>query len=175
MPQTSPLLILTHSPGFQVFSSPSAVTSDTHTPVLKGFRKRRFAVFWFTQAGRSPANAAFKNAPRRELSRQKTTAPQPAKTYNKRRTFPPKDPPSPIHQKLITREDQLAGPNRTANPLPEIQSELPLGFNFCFAAEAPLSPPFRNPAFACGDLPIGCAQKTTPLMRLSRRTGIWRR
>ena len=39
MPQTSPLLISTHSPGFQVFTSPSAVTSDTHTPVLKGFRK----------------------------------------------------------------------------------------------------------------------------------------
>src|SRR5699024_4405215 len=49
----------------------SAVTSVTHTPVLKGFRKRRFAVFWFTQAGRSPANAAFKNVARRELSRQK--------------------------------------------------------------------------------------------------------
>ena len=69
--QTSPLLLSTHSSGFQVFSSPSAVTSVTHTPVLKGFRKRRFAVFWFTQAGRSPANAAFQNAARRELSRQK--------------------------------------------------------------------------------------------------------
>ena len=69
--QTSPPLLSTHSSGFQVFSSPSAVTSVTHTPVLKGFRKRRFAVFWFTQAGRSPANAAFKNVARRELSRQK--------------------------------------------------------------------------------------------------------
>ena len=75
----------------------------------------------------------------------------------------------------MTREAQLAGPNRTADPLPEVQSELPLGFNFCFAAEAPLSPTFRNPAFACGDLPIGCAQKTTPLMHLSRRAGIWLR
>ena len=73
MAQTSPLLLSTHSSGFQVFSSPSAVTSDTHTPVLKGFRKRRFAVFWFTQAGRSPANAALKNVARRELSRQKAT------------------------------------------------------------------------------------------------------
>ena len=134
-------------PLISTFSKPhSEVVSTTHIPALKEISKRRFAVFWFAQDGRSPANAAFKNAPRRELSRQKTTAPQPAKTYNKRRTFPPKDPPSPIHQKLITREDQLAGPNRTANPLPEIQSELPLGFNFCFAAEAPLSPPFRNPA-----------------------------
>ena len=70
MPQTSPLLISTHSPGFQVFSSLSAVTSDTHTPALKGFRKRRSAVFWFTQAGRSPANAALKNVARRELSQK---------------------------------------------------------------------------------------------------------
>ena len=148
---------------FIVFPASWSGADASHIPALKEISKRRFAVFWFSQAGRPPANAAFKNAPRRELSRQKTTSPQPAKTYNKRRTFPPKDPPSPIHQKLITREDQLAGPNRTANPLPEIQSELPLGFNFCFAAEAPLSPPFRNPAFACGDLPIGCAQKTVPL------------
>ena len=27
-------------------------------------------------------------------------------------------------------------------------------------------------AFACGDLPIGCTQKTTPLTRLSRQAGI---
>ena len=70
--------------------------------------------------------------------------------------------PFPSQQKLITREAKLAEPNRTANPLPEVQSELPLGFNFCFAAEAPLSPTFRNPAFACGDLPIRYAQKTGP-------------
>ena len=33
----------------------------------------------------------------------------------------------------------------------------------------------KNPdlfAFACGDLPIGCTQKTTPLTRLSRQAGI---
>ena len=62
----------------------------------------------------------------------------------------------------MTREARLAAPNRTANPLPEVQTELPLSLNFSFAAEAPLSPTFRNPAFVCGDLPIGCAQKTVP-------------
>ena len=62
----------------------------------------------------------------------------------------------------MTREAQLAGPNRTANPLPEVHPYLTLGINSCFAAKAPLSSTFRNPAFACGDLPIGCAQKTVP-------------
>ena len=55
----------------------------------------------------------------------------------------------------MSRDARLAAPNRTADPLPEVQTELPLSLNFSFAAEAPLSPTFRNPAFACGDLPIG--------------------
>ena len=37
-----------------------------------------------------------------------------------------------------------------------------VGKTFWFAVEAPLSSNFRNPAFVCGDLPIGCAQKTGP-------------
>ena len=55
----------------------------------------------------------------------------------------------------MTREAQLAGPNRTANPLPEVRVTFRPIKNSCFATEAPLSSNFRNPAFACGDLPIG--------------------
>ena len=54
MPQTSPLLISTHSPGFQVFASPSAVTSATHIPALKCVRKGASLFSGFAQAGRSP-------------------------------------------------------------------------------------------------------------------------
>ena len=68
-------------------------------------------------------------------------------------SFSGKREPSLSWQNSITREDQLAGLNRTANPLPEVHPYLTLGINSCFAAEAPLSPTFRNPAFACGDLP----------------------
>ncbi|WP_143449710.1 hypothetical protein [Lachnoclostridium sp. An76] len=78
------------------------------------------------------------------------------------KNYPPKDKIPPNRQNSMTREAQLAAPNRTANPLPEVQTELPLSLNFCFATEAPLSSNFRNPAFDCGDLPIGCAQKTGP-------------
>ena len=48
------------------------------------------------------------------------------------------------------------------HPSPGSPRSLPIGKTSCFAAEAPLSPTFRNPAFDCGDLPIGCAQKTVP-------------
>ena len=36
----------------------SEVASTTHVPVLKGDTKRRFAVFWFLQAGRSPSKCS---------------------------------------------------------------------------------------------------------------------
>lgn len=48
-----------------------------------------------------------------------------------------------------------------------MKSPLLFGDAFCFSAEAPLSLPFQNPAFACGDLPIGCMQKAAPLVHLS--------
>ncbi|HIX49057.1 MAG TPA: hypothetical protein H9981_08645, partial [Candidatus Mediterraneibacter caccavium] len=39
-------------PLISTFSKPhSEVTSTTHIPALKSVRERRFAVFWFTQAG----------------------------------------------------------------------------------------------------------------------------
>ena len=98
-------------PLISTFSKPhSEVASTTHIPALKGFRKRRFSVFWFTQDGRSPqTNAAFKNAARRELSWQKTTAPQPAKTYNNRRTFPPKDKTTLAGRNLLQERHSLLG------------------------------------------------------------------
>ena len=36
----------------------SEVASTTHIPALKGFRKRRFAVFWIPQAGSSPSKCS---------------------------------------------------------------------------------------------------------------------
>ena len=161
MPQTSPLLISTHSPGFQVFSSPSAVTSVTHTPVLKGFRKRRFAVFWFTQAGRSPANAAFKNKERGELLRQKATFSNQQK-HTPRKTFPPKEA-LPQLAEFYNKRGLACWAKSNGYPSPGSPCHLPFNKASCSAVEAPLSSNFRNPAFACGDLPIGCAQKTGPL------------
>ncbi|HJD33652.1 MAG TPA: hypothetical protein H9911_03800 [Candidatus Mediterraneibacter tabaqchaliae] len=70
-------------PLISTFSRPhSEVASTTHIPALKGIPKRRFAVFWFTQAERPPTNTAFKNAERRKLLRQKIIHPQPAETYH---------------------------------------------------------------------------------------------
>ena len=69
----------------------SEVASTTHIPALKGFRKRRFSVFWFTQDGRPSTNAAFQNAARRELSRQKIILPQPAETHKAREISPLND------------------------------------------------------------------------------------
>ena len=46
-------------PLISTFSKPhSEVASTTHTPALKGIPKRRFAVFWFLQAGRSPSKCS---------------------------------------------------------------------------------------------------------------------
>ena len=76
--------------------------------------------------------------------------PRPAETYNKRRTFPPNDKIPPGWQNSITREAQLAGPNRTANPLPEVL--------FIFRPiKIPVSPqklPF-HPPFEILHLPVG--------------------
>ena len=42
-------------PLISTFSRPhSEVASTTHIPALKGVPRRRFAVFWFIQDGRSP-------------------------------------------------------------------------------------------------------------------------
>ena len=59
-------------PLISTFSKPhSEVTSATHIPALKGFRKRRFAVFWFPQAGRSPSKCSVKKRRERGTSSTK--------------------------------------------------------------------------------------------------------
>ena len=138
------------------------------------FRKGASLFSGFLKPEGPPTNAAFKNVTRRELSRQKRTPSQPTETYNEGNSSTKRHPPS-SRQKHITREDQLAGPNRTANPLPEVRGS----FRLLKLPVSPLKLPF-HPTFEILHLPAGtfrsdARRKPSPLMRLSRRTGIWRR
>ena len=78
-------------PLISTFSKPhSEVTSTTHIPALKGIPKRRFAVFWFPQAGRSPDKCSvYKRSGRGAFPAKKF--PQPGETYHGRK---------PLRQKI---------------------------------------------------------------------------
>ncbi|HJD34679.1 MAG TPA: hypothetical protein H9911_09090, partial [Candidatus Mediterraneibacter tabaqchaliae] len=80
-------------PLISTFSKPhSEVTSTTHIPALKEISKRRFAVFWFPQAGRSPDKCSvYKRSKKGSFSGKKGPLSHPAETHNKKRNFPPKD------------------------------------------------------------------------------------
>ena len=108
---------------FRIFSYTkphSEVASTTHIPALKGIPKKRFAVFWFTQAERPPTNTAFKNAAKWGTSPGKGNPSPAGRNIPRMETSPPKNKIPLCWQNSITREAQLAGPNRTANPLPEV-------------------------------------------------------
>ena len=127
MPHTSPLLISTHSPGFQVFASPSAVTSATHIPALKCVRKGASLFSGFAQAGRSPDKCSVKKrSGRGGVQAKENYFPngrniEREKNFSSKKIFFPGYPFASC-QKHTTREAQLAVPNRTADSLPGVQS-----------------------------------------------------
>ena len=91
---------------FRIFSYTkphSEVASTTHIPALKGIPKRRFAVFWFTQAGRPPTNTAFKNAAKWGTSPGKGN-PSPAdRNIPRTETSPPKNK-IPLSGRILSQE-----------------------------------------------------------------------
>ena len=75
-------------PLISTFSRPhSEVASTTHIPALKEISKRRFAVFWFPQAGRSPDKCSvYKRSKKGSFSGKKGPLPHPAETHKARET-----------------------------------------------------------------------------------------
>ncbi|OUN33559.1 hypothetical protein B5G27_11055, partial [Lachnoclostridium sp. An76] len=62
------------------------------------------------------------------------------------------------------RQEKLR--NHLNHPYPRAERKFRKGASLFSGFLKPEGPPtnaaFKNPAFACGDLPIGCAQKTVP-------------
>ena len=139
------------------------------------FRKGASLFSGFLKPEGPPTNAAFKNVMRRGLSWQKTTAPQPAKTYNNRRTFPPKDKTTLAGRNLSQERHSLLGQIERLT----LSRKSRLNCRLVLISASPLKLPF-HPRFEILHLPAGtfrsdARRKPSPLMRLSRRTGIWRR
>ena len=107
------------------------------------FRKSASLFSGFLKPEGPPTNAAFKER-------------------NEKGASPTKETPSPIQQKLIPREAQLAGPNRTANSLPEVHGTFCLLKLPVSPIKLPFHPTFEILHLPAGNLPIGCAQKTDP-------------
>ena len=90
-------------PNFLVLLASWSGAEASRTHDLKGFSKRRFAVFWFTQAGSSHGKCRISETKREGHFSDK------------------KHPcPCPSQQNSTTRAAQFAAPNRTAVPLPEV-------------------------------------------------------
>ena len=91
-------------PLISTFSRPhSEVASTTHIPALKGIPKKRFAVFWFTQAGRPPTNTAFKNAAKWGTSPGKGNPSPAGRNIPRTETSPPKNK-IPLSGRILSQE-----------------------------------------------------------------------
>ena len=66
----------------------------------------------------------------------------------------------------MTREDQLAGPNRTANPLPEVRVTFRLEKIPVSPLKLPFHPPFEILHLPAGTFRPDARRKPSPLMRL---------
>ena len=151
------------SPDFYFFQASFRSRLNHPYPRAEEGSQRLFAVFWFCSGRKVPRQMLrLKTQRERGTFSEKSPPPHPAETYNKRRTFPPNDK-IPLAGRILSQERPRLLGQIERRILSRKSASPSILDKFLFhRCSSPLTH-VSNSAFACGGLPIGCAQKTVPL------------